>query len=123
MQLNCGKIVNYFRDWDVVIWIRREMFVKADLIWCDLIMCLVLNEFSVLPDERYRYMPKYSYFPVGKIAKKQFERVRFMLFRTQNIVPYCQNTLLQTDFSAILPTGIIPNTVEIPLDCLFHYKC
>jgi len=27
------------------------------------------------------------------------------LFCTQNTVSYCQNTLLQTAFSAILPTG------------------
>jgi len=32
--------------------------------------------------------------------------VRFFKFGTQNTVPYCQkNTLLQTAFSAILPTG------------------
>jgi len=33
----------------------------------------------------------YDYlFPVGKIAKKQSEGVRFCKFGTQNTVPYCK---------------------------------
>jgi len=41
---------------------------------------------------------------VGEIAKKQSEGVRFLLFGTHVFV---RNTLLQTSFSAILPTGDI----------------
>jgi len=41
-----------------------------------------------------------------KSPKKESEEVPFCQFGTQNIVRYGQNTLLQTAFSAILPTGM-----------------
>jgi len=45
---------------------------------------------------------------VGKIANKQSEGVRFSLIRHLKCKLKCQkNTLLQTGFSAILPTGFI----------------
>jgi len=67
-------------------------------------------------------------YPVGKIAKKQSEGVRFLLIRHVNFQKYnaflliqhskysayCQNTLLETAFSAIsVFWRFYPHTVQI----------
>jgi len=43
---------------------------------------------------------------VGKIAKKTVKECVFCYFSTQNTVPYVVENLLQTAFSAILPTDL-----------------
>jgi len=78
-------MINWFCNW----------FSSLVLIWLSLSSSIYPDSWFVFETALILVMLFHKLFPVGKIAKKQSE----------NKIQCLKNTLLQTVFSAILPTG------------------
>jgi len=101
---------NFFLDLGlntrIIIQLRRNQKMKWNLFnFPKACIYVVQSLINYLFNQSYRNPKLLIWTPVGKITKKQSEGVRFLALQIQ-----CQivkNTLLQTAFSAILPTGYL----------------